>query len=97
MPLPLLLHPQVSVFVPSCFLASADPCLVMCCNCWTLQADWPGSLFQASLLLLCPCLLAWAAPICLDRVVVAFLVVVVMPVTFQSLVLFDCEVGHAIA
>jgi hypothetical protein len=33
-----------------------------------------GALSQASLLLLCPCLLAWAVPICLDRVVVAFLV-----------------------
>jgi hypothetical protein len=61
-----------------------------------LQADWPGFLFQVLPPLLCPCLSAWVVPICLDQVVGAFLVVVVMLVTSQSPMLFGCEAGHTI-
>jgi hypothetical protein len=103
MPSLLLLRSQVSIFMSSWFRASAALRLVTCCNCQILQADQPGALFQALPPSLCPCLLAWAVPICLDQAVVAFLVAnsriwwfVVMPVTFQSLMLFNCEAGHAI-
>jgi hypothetical protein len=82
--------------MPSCSCASAALHPATCHSHQTLQADQPGFLFQASLPLLCPCFLAWVVLICLDRVVEAFLVVVVMLVTFQSLTLFDCEAGHAI-
>jgi hypothetical protein len=74
MPSLLLPHWQVSVFMPSCSCALVALHLAMCCSCQTLQADQPGFLFQALLPLLCPCLSAWAVPICLDWVVVAFLV-----------------------
>jgi hypothetical protein len=74
MPSLLLLRSQVGVFVPSWFCALVALHLATCCNRRILQADQPGALFQVSPPSLCPCLLAWAVLICLDQVVVAFLV-----------------------